>query len=60
MTEKDRIIQDLRQRVAGLEEEIAEIIRATESCRYCARIHEDCMPGEDCEPVWRGKRNVRS
>lgn len=55
MTEKDKIIQDLRRRVEGLEEELREIVRATESCRYCARIHEDCSPNtETCDPKWRG------
>ena len=55
MTEKDKQIQDLKRKVAGLEEELNEIVMATGSCRYCKNLDGDCIPFSDgCKPEWRG------
>lgn len=73
MTEKDREIQQLRQKIsalrqevkhlelekAGMLEEIGLMVETAQNCRFCAHIHADCTPGtEECNPKWRGIKNA--
>lgn len=56
MTEKDKIIQDQRQRIAGLEEELELIVSCLKLCRFCKSLDADCSPSDiSCKPEWRGK-----
>lgn len=55
MTRTDKTIQDLRQRVRGLEEELELAVECCRICRLCVRLGEDCSPtGPECRPKWRG------
>ncbi len=62
MTEKDKLIQDLRQQVAALEEEntrmrqqIGSYVCEFRVCRFCSNLHADCSPTDgSCVPMWRG------
>lgn len=69
MTEKDKIIQEQRQEIAGLREELDEIVKACYVCTHCKHFREPCLPGVDfipefdgqipevkqtCSPEWRG------
>lgn len=62
MTEKEKEIQELRQRVAALEEEnirlrrqIGAYVAEFRVCRFCANLHADCSPTDaTCFPQWRG------
>lgn len=62
MTELDKEVQDLRRKVAELEEEntwmrrqIGAYVCEFRVCRFCANIHKDCSPTDaTCFPQWRG------
>jgi hypothetical protein len=55
VTKKDKELQDLRQRVRGLEEELTLAVECCRICRLCAHMGEDCSPtGAECRPEWRG------
>jgi hypothetical protein len=55
MTVQDRKIQDLKQQVRGLQEELRMAVEACRICRLCSFRDEDCSPsGPECKPKWRG------
>ncbi len=55
MTIKDKTIQDLRQRIRGLEEELKLAVECCKICRLCKNQDADCSPTDySCIPEWRG------
>lgn len=60
MTNKDRIIQDQAQRIAGLEEELQQIVVTAAMCQRCKHVAASCERfSPACHPVWRGLQEVR-
>ena len=57
MTRDQRTIADLRERVRGLEEEIALAVECCRLCKLCAYADRECTPDSGpCTPKWRGKK----
>ena len=57
MTQKDKIIQEQRQKILGLEEELRLIVESCQLCRFCKNIDADCSPcTASCKPEWRGMK----
>ena len=62
MTDKDKEIQELRQKASALEQEnirlrqqIGAYVTEFRVCRFCANLHADCSPTDaTCFPQWRG------
>ena len=62
MTEKDKEIQDLRQRVKKLEgqlkavlSDLVYVLNQRSLCEICKYADAECMPERgDCVPTWRG------
>ena len=62
MTEMDKEIQELRQKVDALEQEntqmrqrIGAYVCEFRVCRFCSNLHADCSPTDgSCVPMWRG------
>ena len=55
MTEKDKIIQEQRQEIAGLKEELRQIIESCALCQFCKYADDTCERWSPaCKPVWRG------
>lgn len=55
MTIKDKTIQELRQKIRGLEEEIKLAVECCRICRLCKYADADCSPTDgSCKPEWKG------
>lgn len=55
MTQKDKIIQEQRHKIAELKEELKLIVESCQLCRFCKYIDADCSPRTpSCKPEWRG------
>lgn len=62
MTDKDKEIQDLRQRVKKLEgqlkavlSDLVYVLNQRSLCEICKYADAECMPERgDCVPTWRG------
>lgn len=55
MTEKDKIIQELREENKRLKRQIEAYVCEFRVCRLCAKVHGDCSPTDgSCHPQWGG------
>ena len=57
MTEKDKEIQELRQKVQDLEIELGEVVEWWCVCPLCKHTDDECMPDlPSCRPDWKGRK----